>query len=630
MARFVHGQAITTDSVQAAAAELSKESAEVPLAFATVKPVDLQKFDYMFPALQADPANLLPEDPTTAGKLVALGRAMHDPGGVDPGDAGIPAAYTYFGQFVDHDITLDAVSATLPELLDPNLTPMTVNEVRTKLHNLRTATLDLDNLYSPPAPRDPIDANRMMLGVNAPIGNRPPGKDVDNDVPREGPNPDPAHDRAALIGDPRNDENTIVAQMQVAFLKAHNALVAQGMTFDQARTTLRQHYQYVVVHDFLSRIADPAVVADILQQGPKVFDPSPNYFFMPLEFAVATYRFGHSMIRATYNFNLNFQPATLDLLFVFTSLTGGLGGFDTLPENWIVEWENLVDAGQPFDRARRIDTKLVEPLFHLKDLQGVPEFGDGARLAVRNLLRGYLLRMPTGQAVAAAMGIEPLKPVDIQTAAGSPEQVQALNEGGFLDRTPLWYYVLVEAAALGDGQRLGPVGSRIVAEVLISVARRSADSIFDVAGWQPTLPSVTAGTFELRDLLVLAGVLSGTPVVPTARRTYLVVAGDTLFGIAESQLGDGNRWPQVFALNRDEIADPDVIFPGQVLELPDPASTDSVPRVYKVNPGDTLSAIAADRLGDANRWPEIFEMNRAVIRDPDLILPGQFLLLPAA
>lgn len=634
MPRFVHGNAITTGAATAAAAELSEQTAALPLAFALVKPVDLQRFDYMFPVLQGDSANLLPEGPGTVEALINLGRSMRDPGDVDPGDSDIPAAYTYFGQFVDHDITLEAASATLPELLAPDLAPLTVPDVRARLHNLRTATLDLDNLYGVPAPRDPADANRMLVGLVSPAGGRPPGKGDDNDVPREPRSPDHDHDRAALIGDPRNDENTIVAQLQVAFLKAHNALVARGLTFDEARTVLRQHYQHLVVHDLLRRVADPAVVDDILENGPRAFDPPPAYFFMPLEFTVAAYRFGHSMIRAAYNFNLNFNtssgiPATLELLFTFSALSGQLGGFDTLPENWIIEWENLVDLGQPFDMARRLDPKLVEPLFDLRDVQGQGQPGDGARLAVRNLLRGYLLRMPTGQAVAGALGIEPLKPPEIEAAASSAKQIEALRDGDFLERTPLWYYVLAEAAAVGDGKCLGPVGSRIVAEVLIGVARNSADSIFDVPGWQPTLPSAIPGTFELRDLLAFAGAPPGMVDDRPRQGTYVVAPGDTLFKIAGSELGRGGRWPQIFALNRDQIADPDVIFPGQELRLPDPNSTEPVPRVYRVEPGDTLSGIARSELGGASRWPEIFAMNRVVINNPDVILPGQVLLLPA-
>jgi hypothetical protein len=110
------------------------------------------------------------------------------------------------------------------------------------------------------------------------------------------------------------------------------------------------------------------------------------------------------MVRSRYDFNLNFPQATLGEIFTFTALSGGLGDFDTLPEIWIIEWERFVDAGSPFNRARGIDTKLVEPLFELPDIQGVPQQGNSGRLAVRNLLRGYLLRLPTGQAVARSLG----------------------------------------------------------------------------------------------------------------------------------------------------------------------------------------------------------------------------------
>lgn len=649
MARLPHGKQINTNDVQVAAAELNGETARVPLAFALVEPTELQAFDFLFPALQADPANLLPEDPTTVASLKALGRAMKDPGeGADPGDSGIPAAYTYFGQFTDHDITLEAQSASLPELLDPNLPPMTVPEIKSTLHNMRTATLDLDNLYSPPAPREPGNALKMIVGpvsqtnsTNPPLP-RPPGKGDDNDVPRQGPNDDPALDRAALIGDPRNDENTIVAQLQVAFLKAHNALIDQGHSFEDARKILRQHYQHIVVHDFLMRVADPAIVAEILQNGPKAFDPTPANFFMPLEFAVAAFRFGHTMVREAYDFNINFNirnngiPATLGLLFTFSALTGQLGGqqigteFETLPENWIIQWENLVDVGQPFNRTRRLDTKLVEPLFSLRNEEGEPEADDGGRLAVRNLLRGYLLRMPTGQAVAAALGVPAMTKDELLAAAASPEQVDALEAGGFLDRTPLWYYVLAEAEA-GGGQHLGPVGSTIVADVMIGLARRSADSIFNLPTWAPTLPSAVPGTFELRDLLAFAGVLPDLQTSPQPQpSTYVVQPGDTLSGIAQSELGDANRWPQIWVLNRDQIGDPDLIFAGQVLTLPDPASTDPVPQVHRVVPGDTLSTIARDKLGDASRFPEIFELNRNIINNPNLIFPGQVLLVPAS
>jgi len=237
---------------------------------------------------------------------------------------------------------------------------------------------------------------------------------------------------------------------------------------------------------------------------------------MPLEFSVAAYRLGHSMARARYDFNINFQPATFEELFTFTALSGELGDFDTLPQLWIIQWENFVDVGAPFARTRSIDTMLVEPLFELRNFQGGILQGDRARLAVRNLLRGYRLRLPTGQAVARELGerlqgvrnIPVLTPQQVRDAAASPEQVQVLQDAGFLERTPLWYYILAEAAALEGGERLGPVGATIVAEVLVGLVRRSANSILRAANWQPTLPSAQAGTFTLTDLLKFARVLS--------------------------------------------------------------------------------------------------------------------------
>ena len=109
--------------------------------------------------------------------------------------------------------------------------------------------------------------------------------------------------------------------------------------------------------------------------------------------------------------------------------------------------------------------------------------------------------------------------------------------------------------------------------------------------------------------------------------TYTVQPGDTLSGIAEQQLGDASRWPEIFLLNRS-IRHPDRLFPGQVLTLPDDTAMQPPPRLYIVRRGDTLSGIAQRELGDTSRWPEILERNRDVIKNPDRISPDQVLILP--
>lgn len=525
MARLRHGETITIQQFQEARESVAESIMGVPLAFAASQPVDLKDFDFLFPKLQANLNNLLPESSKTVADLARLGKTMIDSTGNDKeGDSEISAIFTYFGQFLDHDITLEMTSADLKTLTDPALVPLPLDDIRQKLKNARTATLDLDSVYDLPAPRM---GNKMQIGPVSVVRNntqipfkRPPNKGDLNDLPRDPRSDDEKTDRAARIGDPRNDENTIVAQLHLAFLLAHNQLVDRNLSFTEARRTLRQHYQHIVINDFLPSVADKKIVKAVLKEN-KFFDGLAEPFFMPLEFAVAAYRFGHTMVRLDYDFNLNFNtsnqpntvPATVDLLFVFTALSGQLGDFDTLPENWIIQWENFF-GDKIRNRARRFDTQLANPLFKLKKLSGVLEEGLGAMLAVRNLLRGYLLRMPTGQAVAKAIGLTPLTPAQLEAVAskvvapaGAESQLDVLRDSGFSGRTPLWYYILAEAAHHGKGKRLGPVGSTIVAEALIGLIRRSEDSILRTKNWKPTLPSKKKNQFTIEDLLRFAKVL---------------------------------------------------------------------------------------------------------------------------
>lgn len=523
--RLGHGETITIEQFDRARDSLVESVADVPLAFATAQPVDLKDFDFLFPDLQTDPDNLLPESATTVANLVRLGKTMIDSPGNDPaGDSDISALMTYFGQFIDHDITLELASADLPTLTNPALTPLPLDQIRNALRNTRSATLDLDSVYDLPAPRDPANNDKMLLGRVSPTGSsviprrRPDGKDDFNDLPRGPRTADPATDRAAQIGDPRNDENTIVAQLHLAFLRAHNKLVDLWDSFTEPRRVMRQHYQYLVINDFLMQVADKKIVRDILRDGTQFFKPFEEPFFMPLEFSVAAFRFGHTMVRSDYDFNVNFNtsgppaiPATLGLLFTFSALSGQLGNFETLPENWIIEWENFV-GGNPRSKARLFDTKLANPLFELPTTEGTTEVGLGAMLAVRNLLRGYLLRMPTGQALATAMNLTPLTAGELEEVAsevvppaGEESQLDVLRSSGFSERTPLWYYILAEAAFHAKGKHLGPLGSTLIAEVLIGLIQKSENSILRNRLWEPTLPHT--GKFTFDDLLKFAGVL---------------------------------------------------------------------------------------------------------------------------
>jgi hypothetical protein len=471
-------------------------------------------FGYMFPELQNDPRNLLEKSHTTVDELRELGaKGMEDPVVLDDPDdlkapgVPVPTIYTFFGQFVDHDITLERGSMNIklkdyPEPIDPDA-------LASNIINSRSPNLDLDNVYGPDlygqlVPRDPINPDKLRVDrvSDRPSRGLPPTKDLYNDLPR-------GDDGKALIGDPRDDENVVLAQLHVAFLRAHNALVDRGLRFGEARKLLRQHYQWIVLDDFLERVADPNIVKKIRYRGPKFFNPSSKSLFMPLEFSVAAFRFGHSKVRLTYpNFNKFQVSGELGTIF---SIAG-----HSISADWVIDWTAFLTSDDRNHFPRPIDTTLVAPLLSLNPAQlgpGDPE----PNLAVRNLLRGYILRLPTGQAAARAMasqGIRELTPAQILSVAHdlsedprkpSAQEELLMKSKFLLTRTPLWFYILAEAAYYSRGYHLGPVGSTIVAEVLIGILRNSSDSILADPHWRPTL-GASPGKFELEDLLKLAGV----------------------------------------------------------------------------------------------------------------------------
>jgi hypothetical protein len=472
------------------------------------------KFGYMSSAAIRN-ATKLPFNVTTQALLGQLGDLMGDPGrdpnvgSHNPGDAGvssIPAGFTYFGQFVDHDITFD-VSSTLDAATDAN----TIN-------NMRSPTLDLDALYGRGPGLDPFlyvfpssgpsTAIKFQTGTNTNTGpggpsstGAPGGMAVQAnwDVPRI------PGTLTAVIGDPRNDENLIVVQFHHAMMRFHNAVVDlllaaafAGDIFAEAKRIVTHHYQWAVVNDFLERICGAATVSNAMAS---VAAPPGSAFRMPVEFAVAAYRFGHSMIRDTYWVNFNFPTATLGQVFQFNRNP-------LLPvfSNWVVDFNAFFDTGVPVpihNKARRIDSIMASGLETLPGFAGMM-----AVLATRNLRRGLALGLPSGQGMAQSFGIAPMTAAQLTSGLPAAEvNVLNSNSGLLLTRTPLWYYVLREAAVLGGGNQLGPVGGRIVAETFVRMLKRDASSYLNVGGgFTPILPSATAGDFTVADLVTFAGV----------------------------------------------------------------------------------------------------------------------------
>jgi hypothetical protein len=440
----------------------------------------------------------IPRPPREA--LIALGEAMPEERRprATADNTKIPAAYTYLGQFVDHDITFDPASK-LQRLNDPDA-----------LINFRTQRYDLDSPYG----RGPSDTpflyewlNPEFRGVKLLAGRNPQtdpvhGEDLDRqDLPRK-------EQGRALIGDPRNDENIIVSQLHLAFIKLHDRMVDRvkadnGLTgsdlFEESRRLVTWHYQWVVVHDFLRRIAGDAVVDDVLTNGRDFFTWQDEPF-MPVEFSGAAYRFGHSMIRPGYDLN-----ATVTGVPIFSGRQkpgnrDQLSGFRRLPSLWTIDWSHFlkIDGTRP-QPSRKINIRLARPPMKL------PASVNTGRnpLSVLNLRRGKALQLPSGQSVARLMGETPLTTAELEL---SKLRLKAAHRTLLEQDTPLWFYVLKEAEVRSNGERLGPVGARIVAEVLIGVLQGDPNSFLSMEpGWTPEgIPAKTPGEFTLADLLTFA------------------------------------------------------------------------------------------------------------------------------
>ncbi len=465
-------------------------------------------------------------DTETIANLTALSAGMS--AGFDPlsdhpdaEESGIPSLYTYFGQFIDHDITFDP-SSTLQKNKDPDA-----------LVDFRTPAFDLDNVYG----RGPDDQPYLYDGGNSFLLGEPIGGGGDanaKDLPR---NNAAIGRRRALIGDPRNDENTIVSQLQGLFLRFHNRTVAEnpGLDFSELQQIVRHHYQYVVLHDFLPRIVHSKVLAKL--EGPDGrFDAHKLKFyhyrndpFMPVEFSVAAYRLGHSMVRPGYRLNDNV------LLPIFPvpsqGLPEGLTGFREMIPVWGIDWGRFIDidirdsdaVGQTnrLQFAYRLDTSAVNPLSNLPAsvASDLP-----ASLPLRNLIRGWRLGLPSGQSVARAMGLTPLR--DDQILIGKfvenlpkppdPEAPKPITSFGnvFAHNCPLWTYILAETLHHQESvltpvngvrnvmtPRLGPVGGRIVAEVFLGLMFGDNNSLLNQnPDWHPAL----GANYALKDFVAYA------------------------------------------------------------------------------------------------------------------------------
>lgn len=426
--------------------------------------VDLgRRFSRMFaelPALYTDPAIL---------RDLGDNKVRENPSDSSRRSTTYPLGMVFFGQFIDHDITLDVTSE-----LDRTNDPFAIE-------NFRTPALDLDNVYGTDAEAFPFlyessGSHRLILG------------DHDIDLPR-------SPDGVALIGDPRNDENRIISQLQLVFLKFANAVLKHtGGNFEEARQLTRWHYQWIVLHEFLPLTCGEDLIRDILSNGRKFYKPHGHRASIPIEFAAAAYRYGHSQLPDFMSINDDSGRVQ------FFGKELGTGFTPVQKKEQTVDWRHFFHAGKnPAPQlAQKIDTGMAGELLAL------PFIDDAANksLATRNLLRGQSFRLPSGQAVAEAMDEAPLTADEVGTGTEIDEA------------TPLWFYILKEAELRGErngqkGERLGPVGGRIVAETLIGLMDYDDNAFLGSdRNWLPELPrtdkTVPPSGFRMGDLLAFA------------------------------------------------------------------------------------------------------------------------------
>lgn len=568
------------------------------------------------PVRDAEPASddlsmgwLLPDAegggrPGLAPHLDALAEAMASsgPASDEVPAPGLPPIVTYFGQFLDHDMSaLQGPGVRDVGGLRDDAEPMDRLDAERSIENARSGALDLDGLYGRVAEsstlearlieamRDPDDAARMRLGPLAASSLRPrpprPGvqflpdgapwpEGAPFDLPRLGDllsSFDPpvrveevgeagsalrgmlhkgqfraAH---AVIGDPRNDDHLIIAQLHVAFLRFHNAVaddLATGSSnaehrFLAARCRVKRCYQWLVLNWWLPIICGSETVDRVLAEGAPLYTqlrkrvaPRGDVLPLPLEFSGAAFRFGHAMVRPSYDANAYFgtneelDPADqrrLGLQHMFSLTGAGLmhrGEVSPLqphrlPPIGVMDWSRLVRT-DPKRRDR--DARPIEPRLAASLRTADHPGGRGApmrHLAWRNLRRGNRLGLPTAQAALkalrrfdAASAPDALTPWEI---AGDGVIGDAVRAGGFETASPLWFYILREAELVGRGVRLGPLGGRIVAETIVGLLLSDPDSVLAAEHppadrWHPDREPVAGRAIDdIEALLSVAGVL---------------------------------------------------------------------------------------------------------------------------
>ena len=306
-------------------------------------------FDIL-PSLAANVADL--ELLSTIMKKVGLPKPIPKPDVIipDPRTIGstIPALITYWGQFVDHDITFEDKSIL-------GSVPTNIAE----LVNERTSWFDLDCVYGAANQYLTEENGTKFLIITNAAG--------EEDLPR-----DPATGQA-LIADVRNNENLIIQHIQLAFFRFHNRIISELSVntvltpvelVAQAKRIVSNHYQHMLINEYIKIIILPEefnrlFVNEFNVLNSRIYGETPK---MPIEVAGAMYRFGHALVRNEYYLNANEELPIFSL-----KKPQDMRGMRPLPIGLHLDF-HLFTPTQNFNGfqvAEKINPFLVENLFQL-------------------------------------------------------------------------------------------------------------------------------------------------------------------------------------------------------------------------------------------------------------------------
>lgn len=338
----------------------------------------------------------------------------------------IPLGFTFIGQFLAHDITFNRTENFRDKLINTNK---------------RTPYMDLDSVYDlgPDKRPDMYDGDLLRWNLDQ------------NDLIRD-------DHGVAIIGDERNDENALISQTHLIFIRYHNKLCRKGLDYHAARQEVVWTYQYLILYDFLVKFCTAKIIRKMISQKPFLESAA-----IPHEFSVAALRFGHSTLVDDIIINDKLK-LKLDDMFEYS---------DKMEINWAKFF------GSEAQHTRTIGPHITPLLSNLPDSIGKLDNIDQNSLALRNLNRGMQFGLCSGQELSKYLKGRPLTQKQLE------DNFPATKKYGLSTKTPLWYYCLAEAAIRGKGEHLGTLGATLVAGVIVNILKYDSHSFLNNPEWKP-------------------------------------------------------------------------------------------------------------------------------------------------